>query len=98
MAAASLSLTTSSLAGKQTTAIRPPSHMGTFFMTLYGENNCKYEADGTNPGILHCPSMGDGNNIGCQEEPEKSQKSATKQCVLTDQESKDVHRVVYCEW
>jgi hypothetical protein len=26
-------------------------------MNLYGEDNCKYMADGTNPGILHCPSV-----------------------------------------
>jgi hypothetical protein len=40
--------------------ISTPWPHGTFTMPLFGEDDCEYLSDGTNPGILHCPGMGEG--------------------------------------
>jgi hypothetical protein len=75
----------------------PPWPHGTFTMTLHGEDNCQYSNDGTDEGILHCPSFGDGNNVSCNEDAEKSLFSAYTPCP-SEGISVAAHRVVYCEW
>lgn len=76
---------------------KPPWPHGTFVMSLHGEDNCKYLNDGNGAGILHCPSFGDGNNVGCKEETEKSLFGAITDCPR-EGVSGSAHRVVYCEW
>ncbi|KAF2277836.1 uncharacterized protein EI97DRAFT_274521 [Westerdykella ornata] len=76
----------------------PPWPHGTFTMTLFAEENCQYLNDGKGAGILHCPSMGEGNNVGCKEDAEKSQVSAITQCLYSLALSISYHRAVSCEY
>ncbi|CAO2658407.1 Nn.00g061300.m01.CDS01 [Neocucurbitaria sp. VM-36] len=76
----------------------PPWPHGTFTMTLFGEDNCQYLNDGNGAGILHCPTMGEGNNVGCKEDSEKGRVSAITQCLYSLQLTRAYHRVVYCEY
>lgn len=57
-------------------------------------------ADGTNPGLLHCPSMGEGKNSGCRGDDEKGVERAIKQCKGVGGKGDIVlyHRAVTCEW
>lgn len=75
----------------------PPWPHGTFTMPLFGEEDCEYLSDGTNPGVLYCPSMGEGKNVGCKEAEEKKDPGDITDCHYPGLERK-VHRVVYCEW
>ncbi|KAI4619819.1 hypothetical protein J4E83_005676 [Alternaria metachromatica] len=70
---------------------------GTFTMPLFGEEDCEYLSDGTNPGVLHCPSMGDGKTVGCKEADEKDDADGVTDCNYPGLKRK-VHIVVYCEW
>jgi hypothetical protein len=74
----------------------PPWPHGTFTLPLFGEENCQFFADGTNPGILHCPSMGAGNNVGCEEDMEKKRVSAVTPCHNDRAVARSYHRAVYC--
>lgn len=74
----------------------PPWPHGTFTMKLYGEDNCQYLSDGTNPGILRCPSMSE--NASCYEEQDKSSQSAIDQCLYSLTVTRSCHRVAHCEW
>jgi hypothetical protein len=76
----------------------PPWPHGTFTLTLFGEENCEYLSDGNSAGILHCPAMGEGNNVGCKEDDEKGQGSAITQCLYTSQLTTAYHRAVYCDY
>ncbi len=75
----------------------PPWPHGTFMMPLFGEKNCKYQSDGTNPGILHCPSMGEGKTVGCKAAAEKDNIKDITDCHSPGLKT-NVHRIVYCEW
>ncbi|KAI4917827.1 hypothetical protein J4E85_009919, partial [Alternaria conjuncta] len=75
----------------------PPWPHGTFTMPLFGEEDCEYLSDGTNAGVLHCPSMGDGKTVGCKEADEKDDADGVTDCNYPGLERK-VHIVVYCEW
>jgi len=75
----------------------PPWPHGTFTMPLFGEEDCDYLSDGTNPGVLHCPSMGDGETVGCKKADEKDDADGVTDCNYPGLERK-VHVVVYCEW
>ncbi|KAI4693505.1 uncharacterized protein J4E88_001878 [Alternaria novae-zelandiae] len=75
----------------------PPWPHGTFTMPLFGEEDCEYQSDGTNPGVLHCPSMGLGKTVGCKKADEKDNPDDITDCQYPGLERK-VHIVVYCEW
>jgi len=75
----------------------PPWPHGTFTMPLFGEKDCEYQSDGTNPGVLHCPSMGFGRTVGCKKADEKDYPDDITDCQYPGLERK-VHVVVYCEW
>ena len=75
----------------------PPWPHGTFTMPLFGEEDCDYLSDGTNPGVLHCPSMGDGETVGCKKADEKDDADGVTDCNYPGRERK-VHVFVYCEW
>jgi len=66
-------------------------------MPLFGEEDCEYLSDGTNPGVLHCPSMGLGKTVGCRKADEKDDPDDITDCQYPGLERK-VHVVVYCEW
>jgi hypothetical protein len=77
----------------------PPYPHGTFKLTkLFGEEGCQYLADGTNPGILHCPSMGGwANAASCHNDNEKRNVKAKTTCEAG--KAKDhYHRVAWCAW
>ncbi|KAG9192853.1 hypothetical protein G6011_11587 [Alternaria panax] len=45
---------------------------GSFKMRLFNqEAKCVYLADGTNPGVLYCPSMGEEKTVRCKEADER---------------------------
>ncbi|KAH7114998.1 hypothetical protein B0J11DRAFT_594114 [Dendryphion nanum] len=72
----------------------PPWPWGTFEIpVLFGEKGCKYLSDGTNPGILHCPSL-NGQTIGCKEDAEKS-LTYPEQCLYSGNSIRTIHRVAY---
>ena len=62
----------------------PPWPHGTFEIPFFNEEvGCKHLCDGTNPGILTCPSLR-GEVVNCQEDTYKSVSDEIPDCVNGD--------------